>query len=147
MWVWREEGALVKIRRDFADTKMFPTWSEQRLKICRSGISKCVPGWHHVFNFLKSHCTWKRTGKVCRGADEQQEGTAHPLQSKLVKLGGPLRESVWRWIIWKVEPVLTFFPYLFPSFSTSILLHQDQQVQWKEPRHCRLRFNSKTGPR
>lgn len=25
-------------------------------------------------------------------------------------------------------------------------LHQDQQVQWKEPSLCRLRFNSKTGP-
>lgn len=55
------------------------------------------------------------------GADEQWEGMPHHLQSTLVKLGGSLKDSAWRWIIWKVEQVLNFSLQVFFLLNVNIV--------------------------
>lgn len=67
-------------------------------------------------------------------------------KNKPVKLGGPVRESAWRWTIWRVEPVLTFSPIHFLLLQCQYCCIRTRRCSRERAQACELRFSSKTGP-
>lgn len=101
--------------------------------------------WSHLFTFPKSQATWKMGegvaaettsgGKDSASSAKQTGGTWRPAGRVCLEMD--YREST---------ASADFSPSHPFSLPVPTSLHQDQQVQRKEPGLCRLRFNSKTGP-